>query len=442
MEAIKNVWSPVSTTALKCIECDEIISPESPLARTFTLKKQNQASKLHSSTRAIEVTALSQTILLLHRHLKCLVKFGKYITVSHVWHPDVGALHNEKGEASVSIDAVSDIIHEEPVHMFRGIATGLGNTEFELWHDYLSVPQWMEDWKGKIIQAIPEIYQNSTFTVIHLADISIDSISAIRSEGSSQFEICKGVSNMCNAKYFSRVWTAMEFAKSKNIRGMVQGHNLIPDHQSYRSLVHEMDARWEQQVSLVGGPHPIEIMVNMGYNLVPWQLGSLEEVRFRVGLNQRNGFANAYEFLALRGITKPRDFFHAMLSIVKVELTYPDLHPNNEEALQQIARACLVSGDLSVLLMMPGSSQAEADQDVIQRFGYRDMTTFALGAEAEPPTYPDVCLLDPNVSVFKAENMGKVKYVRKEDWADQGPWGAFSIILQLALECTGLMWTA
>lgn len=70
-----------------------------------------------------------------------------------------------------------------------------------------------------------------------------------------------------------------------------------------------------------GHAHKVEQMVGMGGNLVPWQLGPLEEVRSHNLRGLRAAFATAPELLARRCVTVPRDFFHAILGILRVDVT-------------------------------------------------------------------------------------------------------------------------
>lgn len=56
-------------------------------------------------------------------------------------------------------------------------------------------------------------------------------------------------------------------------------------------------------------------------------------------------FAEAHEFLARRCVSIPRDFFHALLGILKIDLTYPQLSTKSQQAMQQIAKEYMQKGD-------------------------------------------------------------------------------------------------
>lgn len=92
----------------------------------------------------VELSSLSEVLLVYHRHLECLFKSTRYVTISHVWHPGVSELQYKKTAADV--DGVAQIVREVPVRICLGLAkSAMGS--FEVWHDYISVPQWQYIWK-------------------------------------------------------------------------------------------------------------------------------------------------------------------------------------------------------------------------------------------------------------------------------------------------------
>ena len=97
-------------------------------------------------------------------------------------------------------------------------------------------------------------------------------------EGETVYDRCRGISNICNAKWFSRVWTAMEHTQSRELRAMFKDYTLIEELDIRPSLVEELDRAWEVEVRKQENAWDIEKMVGIGNNLVPWQLGYLELV--------------------------------------------------------------------------------------------------------------------------------------------------------------------
>ena len=159
--------------------------------------------------------------------------------------------------------------------MFRG-----QGKRFEIWHDYISVPQWQAEVKRAIIQKIPQIFERAMLTTAYLSDLDAANISAMR-EGRTSTERCRGISNICNAKWFSRVWTAMEFTRSPNICFMTKDFILVNKHlhgiseqhlhgtSAHHDLVEELEHKWSTEIGEDGSATRIEALVGMGYNLVP-----------------------------------------------------------------------------------------------------------------------------------------------------------------------------
>ena len=437
MEVLQSLWSVVDLDSLKCCQCNQPFTPTSVLARTFTLKSLASSHSLMPTTQ-IDVPGLSDTVLIYHRDLKCLLECTKYVAVSHMWHPAVADLERKREGISEFIGDPAQFILEEAARIYRGITDKVKNrtVTLELWYDYLSVPQWEPALKSNIIPTISKIFKNAEFTVIHLSDINVESVDAMRM-GSSSLERCRGISNVCNAKYFSRVWTAMELTQSRKIRVMLQDYTLLEACGINGSIVNELEELWEVEIQKHNGPHMIEDMVSMGNNLVPWQLGPLEVVRTRSLDGHKIGYANAYEFLSRRCLTHPRDFFHALLGIVKPGISELELCRDDQGAMMQIARICLENGDFSPLLMIPAWAQRESDESILQNFGYMDLGIFAIGAEEQGPERSEVKYLSNN-PLIKAEEIGIVRSVRMMNWASKGHWKSFSVTLKLVLETTGL----
>lgn len=102
----------------------------------------------------------------------------------------------------------------------------------------------------------------------------------------------------------------------------------------------------------------------------------------------------------------------------------------------QVARYCLLAGDLSPLFMIPASSQNPLDDHVVQQYGYIDTLTWGLGDELAPPTYADdIWVSDANDLVrLKAEHLGVVTSVRREKWSWLNDWNVFHVNLKITLE--------
>lgn len=432
MATLKYLWSQIDLEELRCCHCGHQINSNTGLARTFTLQSREAINERLCAMK-VDVPTLSEVILIYHRDLDCLFRFAHYVAISHVWNSKVAELQYKRTEA-MSVNELARIVCETPVRVCRGLATSIPK-HFEIWHDYISVPQWQPDLKGQIIQAIPQIFNRADLTIAHLSDIEAKSVIAMR-EGTSVDERCHGISNMCNAKWFSRVWTVMEYTQSQRLQLMLQDYTLVEAHGLFNPFVQELFSSWSDENKKIGNGQDTEQMVGMGNNLVPWQLGPLKLVRKQNEKGYRTMFATAHELLARRCITIPRDFFHALLGILKTDLTESQLSTDEQEAMLQIARSCIKGGDYSPLFMIPKFAHVELDEDDIQACGYLDLSTFALGAETKPPMFNEVRFCSGN-PIVKVDNIGMVHSIRRINWR-QDTLHTFSDLLRLTLEHTGL----
>ena len=434
-------WAAIDVNNLKCCQCRSQIDLRDGLARFFCLRSQFVTEgQLGSCSGIIEVPTLDDQLIIYHRHMDCLFESTQYVAISHVWHRDVADAQCNKTKSTVQISDVARIIRDVPARVCQGVFKGLGK-RVEIWHDYISVPQWQDEAKRAIIQAIPQIFERAMLTTAYLSDLDVASISAMR-KGSSSYERCCGISNICNAKWFSRVWTAMEFTQSDTIRFMTKDFVLVNEHlhssSEHHDLFEEIEQKWSTELREAGIAIRIEAMVGMGYNLVPWQLGPLDLVRRHNKDGFRNSFAIAYELLSRRCVTCPRDFFHGLLGILKTGQTEKDLSEDMSEALLQVARRCLRNGDLSPLFMVPAAAQGLLNERKVRSYGYIDLDTFGIGAEEGMPSDSKVLF---NVTgehpIVKAERIGTIKRIERDCW-HMNVKERFLILVRLTIEVTGV----
>ncbi|KAL9116289.1 MAG: hypothetical protein Q9187_007187 [Circinaria calcarea] len=431
---LQSTWAGIEADRLICCHCGHRIESAQVLARTFTIESRGISNRKPCAEKIL-VPRLSDAMIVYHRHLSCLFQSTRYIAISHVWHPLVADLQYKKSAATSSIDLVEQIVRELPVRIAQSLTSSLPG-DLEIWHDYISVPQWITELKGQIILSIPEIFGKAFTTVAYLADINTKDVRSMR-EGSSAQERCRGISNLCNSRWFSRVWTAMELTQSCRLRAMLQDFSLVADDTNYQSFLKEIEARWTAENEKFGVSHTAEEIVKMGDNLVPCQLGPLWSAR-DLNLNGiRIPFGTAHELLARRCITNHRDFFHAMLGLLKSNLTEAQLSRDTNEAIQHVAINCLKEGDFTPLFMVPASAQKVFPKAEVKKFGYLDIRTFALGDVQAQPTFPAVKFLSIYPTI-QAKCLGTIQFIKQVKWLQEGAVNSLAILTKLTFEYTGL----
>lgn len=439
-DILNSIWAGIDVKNLKCCYCGTQIDSQSVLARTFCLQSQYVSQSLsHDCAQIIDIPALCDRLVVFHRHLHCLFQSTKYVVISHVWHRDVANAQSRHESSTVCLSEAARVVREIPALVCRGVAAGVGQN-LEVWHDYISVPQWQPDVKYKIIVAIPTLFQRAMLTIVYASDLDATNIELMRS-GSSAYDRCRAISNICNIKWFSRVWTAMEFIQSREICFMSKNFVCLNDNPGGGTegehIIAEFDRRWSTEVAGQGSAQAAEKLVDMGQNLVPWQLGPLDQVRLDNISGRDCTFANAHELFARRGITNPRDFFRVLLGTLKTNLTVEMLSNDTPKALMQIARTRLVQGDLSPIFMVPTSFQGLPDANLVRTYGFNDVGSFGWGAQQRLPSHGGAkCNPANNNLVIKAECIGEVRRVMSEDLF-KNTKGTFAMLVRYTLDVVG-----
>ncbi|CAG8978423.1 hypothetical protein HYALB_00013112 [Hymenoscyphus albidus] len=340
-------WYEAGPDDLVCCACQRKIGA-SALARTFRLNLSPRGDHESSSkyTKIIE-TPLGENLVIYDRHLHCLLQSGvKYSSVSHVWDPEISRIQNLGRHSPQPLEACRLVV-QLPVFLYTGLLRGNEISEQdEVWCDYVSVPQWSDNLKNRILLAIPQIYGSSSMTRIHFNDLSKQSIRMLY-EGETTFQRLKGITDIRNLVWFSRVWTAMEFVRSNRVISIDKDYDVCPDRNDpiYMNQLHRV---WAQELSKHESVHQLEHRAGMGKNLVPWNLGPL------TGIEQRKSavFGQAFSLVSKRRCRSNHDFLHALLGLVGTTSDRP-LEYDFKREYAHIARLCLAAGDYSPLLMSP-----------------------------------------------------------------------------------------
>ncbi|KAF2111331.1 hypothetical protein BDV96DRAFT_581988 [Lophiotrema nucula] len=311
----------------------------------------------------------------------------------------------------------------------------------EIWYDYISVPQWEKPLKERIISAITRVFYNAHFTLVHLSDIDDNTIKLLR-HGGTQEDRIRGVTGICNAKWFSRVWTVMELIRSQNPRVMNSHYRIV---ERVRDVfLDEVNDVWNSELVASGNVHELESLAQMGKNIVPWNLGPLRISHIAKVVD----FGTAFTLLSRRGCASDSDFFEALLGIVRPRRVEGKLSSDPAQAMRQIAVSCLEMGDYSPLLMMSRSynggdnhtfystsAHRNGAAHLLERCGYLDVMTYALGPLEGFPTHHAESEFRPGLRL-KLEIIGKVTFAMTDTTRLFQPW-LFLIIARTVLNFTG-----
>ncbi|OJD29353.1 uncharacterized protein BKCO1_8300034 [Diplodia corticola] len=418
---LEALWCTHNPSTLTCYACDLPIHPQ-PLVRTFRLLDPSSLDDGQTATDSL--TALGRTILKFDRHLKCASKV-RYIAVSHVWNKTVSKVQNGEGD-DFEISQARTLAITLPMRVWDGLQSAELGLGLELWHDYLSVPQWQADVKGRILDHVAPIFKQAAFTLVHLEDVSRQCIKKMRT-GKTLRARARGVARICNAAWFSRVWTAMEYVRSPATRTMLDDCKLISGVQDV--FLAELSASWDAIVVEIGDAHEAEKLMR-DHGLVPWQLGPLTRIRSQ----EDASFAEAFSMLAKRGCRSNADFFHALCGILNPRWETPPDFDRYDDATLAFARECLRKGDYTPILMSPLPVD---DNPGGIGMGYHDGGIWSLGTLQRAPAIPRLSLSSAGNPVLKADRIGPVRFLKKFNFRTLHPPVLFSHVAQVALDFTG-----
>lgn len=418
---IKAIWFQESPNSLVCCDCRGPFDGAA-LIRTFRFGPP----RAHPGcARAISVGGGTQ-LFLFDRHLPCLnSNTHGYVAVSHVWDPAISQLEKRKN-LSLATDLTRKIV-DLALKIFNAVQDD--NSEYEIWYDYISVPQWVDSLRSRILLAIPRIYGSASFTAVHLNDLRPLTIQLLY-EGRSTEERLAGMTGICNAVWFRRVWTASEFVLSTRVRIIDRNHRLLQDGDC-PLFKHMMDV-WKDERSR-HSVHVLEKMALHPRNLVPWNVSAL----FDMSQIHVAAFAHAFAMLSSRGCTKDIDFMCALNGIVKSQ-SDPTQHADPADACISIAQSCLRNGDYSPLIMTPmfisSAHDPRDDEGNARAWFLNDVFTWGMGPEMSPPTHASDFYFDNADPVLRLAEIGTVTMLHR---ATGDKDKAFTQAATFVLELTG-----
>ncbi len=366
------LWVEANSDALVCCQCLLKIG-SAALMRTFRLHRLMRKDDQLGYTRIIRASS-NNDIIIHDWHLPCLLQSGiRYYAISHVWDSDISRIQC-LGRQTPQPLKVRRLAVQIPLFIYHGLLkSGEISESDEVWHDYISVPQWSNNIKDRILLAIPDIFQSAHVTCIHFDDLRKDTVRMLY-EGQTSDERVKAITEICNLKWFSRVWTAMEYVRSRRVISINQDAKVCSQSGDPLFLNHMLEV-WFDELPKHGSVHHLEARAEIGEKLVPWNLGPFRD------MGVPSVFGQAFVLLSKRRCRSNHDFLHALLGLVEPTSERLLEHDFKRE-YERIARQCLNVGDYSPLLITPRLKAHIEQWDTIQ--GFNDVAIWPLGAGRQP----------------------------------------------------------
>lgn len=208
---LQDIWTDTFDSV--CMVCSEDFSPpqQAPI-RTMSI------SITQEGLDAFPEPDPSTISLRIHnRHLYCIKERQvQYIPASHAWHEQVALAHLSR----LSNNEAERLVRIVPIQTLMAAMDKFG-PDVEIWHDYISVPQWQRDTQQSLLLQLPEIFSYPEVCIIHLDDFPVDSLRQIFRTASpttyalSNEERLKEIAIFYNSRWHQRMWVALELAHSK-----------------------------------------------------------------------------------------------------------------------------------------------------------------------------------------------------------------------------------
>ncbi|KAF3800686.1 hypothetical protein GCG54_00003585 [Colletotrichum gloeosporioides] len=400
---LRDIWRLGNEPGVRCCACWQIISGEA-MVRTFQVLPPGKEQQ--HETRILR-TPDDHELILHDRHLSCLLKGNvQYATVSHVWHEGISEIQNQECLGLDSPD-LQRLVFRIPTEIAQNISKALGQ-DIEVWHDYISVPQWSPTFKTYILEAVHKIYASSTLTVVHLDDVTPTMVDKFlhATEEAARLE---GMIGICNAKWYSRVWTAMEYIRSTKVRVM-DSEKQLHGEDSVQLYQPQLNQFWGEQIAKNGGTD-LEERLEIGKNIMPWNLGSLDLCRAN---SKSRNFGLAFALLSRRGCRDKNDFLYALQGIITGYSTTKLAGCDWDEMYLNLAHRCLRDGDYTPLLVTPefgpddGLDVRNMPANNVNE-GYNDVYAFPLGHMTSQPEHHNALRVADNGDVLiKMQRAGNV----------------------------------
>ncbi|RDL41433.1 uncharacterized protein BP5553_01412 [Venustampulla echinocandica] len=334
---LETIWYEPDPQKLRCPICEKQFT-QSALIRTFRVGQTGGRSLESLGCSGVIATHLDRDIILYDRHLDCLLQYDIAFTgVSHVWDPQVWVAQMQNRRSPQPAD-VRRLAIESPIHVYEGLMRDKRDEDGEeLWHDYFSVPQWTGEIKTCILATIHTIFSSAATTLFYFHDLSDDLVQKLR-YGNSPLEHLQGMTGRPRQDDDRRLPALGE-----------------PSDPGFLGRLKEV---WDEELKKHPSVFDLERKVEMGRNLVPWNLGPLGEVKAMRTTN----FAMAYALLSKRGCRDQGDFLYAVSGIITAR---PKMLFRNDflTELAELARGCIEAGDYSHPLIMLGSADPRAHRN-------------------------------------------------------------------------------
>jgi hypothetical protein len=368
--------------ATPCIECQEPFNEvDGPPIRTLALEKRDCKQTIC-------------TIRVRNRHLKCCKNYSSSLfPVSHVWHQEISRAHHEK---EINFDAQLAVF-QTILRVLNGADSTFGELHdvLEIWHDYVSVPQWSHTIQQQLLLSIPGIFSLAETILVHLDDVSLETVANMFLGKVGEVENLRATGNFFQARWFRRMWTILEFANCNEASILTEEGIVVYKLGAGGTLPNSFTFMWA-----TGWFQFFEKIANHLND----KTGALDGIRFpdveqmyikqiRPRIRTGNTLGEVIGIIGSKECSVYRDRFIAICALLELE-NYVDISlqvPSSDlEACRWVMWECLKRGDYSPLLLTPNGESEVPGCSWMKAHEKMDQDTWCLGQASSPPDCPTI----------------------------------------------------
>jgi hypothetical protein len=435
LEFLSYFWSQAFCGA--CMVCGENFEDgKSPPIRTISMEPND----LLKASIVPEATLRPLAIRIHNRHLACIKSKGhKFIPFSHVWHQSVDAAHqrNPINTAAAAclyriVTKVLPVVTAKFEHLYSPV---------EIWHDYISIPQWSYSIQQSLLLMLPAIFEAAPLCLVHLEDIHSSSV-ALMARGAGTETLGDQFVNLASffrASWFQRMWVALEYGYCKRACLYTKDHKILYDDEapmrdSFTYLLEGFQQRIRYVISKMGGES-----FALWYSQFPTPIiGLFANVHRNLKLQYSTlTFGEVVGFLADRECRDYRDRFLAMSGLLQLgyyEEVLSEIPKDPVQACYWVAWKCLEKGDYSpFLLLQRGEVEIKSARWLT---GHQAMsyTMWDLGSLSQPPDRPTI--IQNNRILLDLDLIGSIESSYRVQFSGDGE-KIFDQIMSLILSVPG-----
>lgn len=331
-------------------------------------------------------------LCIVNSHLKCLKAHHiQYYPISHTWHPKIADAYASR----ISNPEAARIVYETPARILLAAAHRFG-PKVRIWHDYISIPQWQDRFRGTTI--LPQIFQVFRYggcSIIHLDDEpAVEILDAYTPENLAAQVFA--LQRLFACRWFKRMWPVIEYYVCREAYVLNNRYEIMPN--TFTASVKQIaDCRWIAPYS----DDIVQLQTKLT-NMIPLF------VREKPKTHRCLGYI--YDVTGDQGCRDYRDRFIAVCALLEKEQVYSQilsrLPQDSQEACAWISRRCLSNNDISPLLLLPSFEDRYESARWLKGHTSMNSNMWRWGIQTESASSSPV--LEGNNVQLKLDRVGRV----------------------------------